>query len=51
MDANWQEYSMEAADEMGAFVEDALSEDDAVQSLFGVVDGVAEVYAASKSAE
>jgi len=38
LDGSWESYSAAEADDMGAFVEDALSEEDAVESLQGLVD-------------
>ncbi len=47
----WQSHSLQEADEMGAINEAALDEDDVVRSMFGVVNGLAATYAASKAGE
>ena len=49
-DRNWESYSLAEADDMGAFMEDALSEEDAMESSQGL-DGFVSHAALAASAK
>jgi len=50
-DRNWESYSLAEADDMGAFMEDALSEEDAVESSQGLDGFVAHAALAASAKE